>query len=197
MTKPLLFTDINGVLLNGARVTTPIPGRDELLKTMFTHYDVVSWTSAVKYKHRQGKKIPHGVSRVKHAFQSYRSQLHKELYADSCFDTGDLIWCEGYTKPKLVKSLSNLQKTTDATFVDEAPWVIMIDNDAYKIEDNEKVVRVICDLEECDSKAGLMKRLSELLQKLAEGRLTIDSKQWNLTEEPEPPAKRMKLVDSV
>jgi hypothetical protein len=119
--------------------------------------------------------------------------MRKKLYADSWFDTEELVWGDGYTDRKLIKSLAHLKMR----FVNKAPWVIMIDNDAYKIEDNSSAIRVICDLNERQSKLDLMNRLNNLLKALAEGKLTIDCKQWHLRPDDkdkiEPPCKRMKV----
>ena len=109
--------------------------------------------------------------------QSY-PQLRKELHADSCFDTEELIWCEGYTKRKLIKSLAHVKNVKDMAFVEEAPWVVMIDNDAYKIEDNPNAIRVICDLD-----SGSATRHDESSQRPVEGlgrRQADDSKEWHL-----------------
>lgn len=199
MQKPLLFTDLNGVLLNGSRMTEPIPGRNSLLKLMFSNFDVVSWTSAVEYKRKGDKRVPHGTSRVKHAFGAERPNLKMELYADSCEDTGELVWCEGYTKPKLLKSVTHLKTHNPEAkaLLNKAPWVVMIDDDAYKIDSNKAVVKLVSTFG--DSKGETIERLSALLNKLATGSLTLETdRTWEVAEmdlnlEESPPAKRQCL----
>jgi len=200
MPKPLLFIDINGVLLNRARMTEPIPGRKELLDFMFDKFDVVSWTSVNEYKLKGDKKIPHGTSRVKHAFGDKRKDLTLELYADSCHNTGEVVHCDGYTKPKLTKSLEHLKAISNAAkeLLAAAPWILMIDDSAYKIDCNDDAEQLIIDLNEHESKEASMVFCKQRIERLVHKQIdsNVPDSGVGVREHDETPAVKRQRVST-
>lgn len=173
-------------------MTESIPGRKELLDFMFDKFDVVSWTSVNEYKLKGDKKIPHGTSRVKHAFGDKRKDLTLELYADSCHNTGEVVHCDGYTKPKFTKSLDHLKTINSAAeeLLRAAPWILMIDDSAYKIDCNE-VEQLVIDLNEHESKESNMVLCKQRIERLVDNK--VNSGVRVREDDDAPAAKRQRV----